>query len=83
MNITRFKKEQQLINWKNNLEVHVQILQNSGYFLYLINRPPINIAIPGGYTEEILKAVESMKTAEIVIQKEVPASEEDEMKLQE
>ncbi|CAD8063213.1 unnamed protein product [Paramecium primaurelia] len=45
--------------------------------------PPINIEIPGGYTEEILKAVESMKTTEIVIQKEVPASEEDEMKLQE
>lgn len=49
------------------MEEKYKILQDFGIEYIWHYRPPINIEIPGGYTEEILKAVESMKTAEIVI----------------
>lgn len=45
-------------------------------------RPPINLEVPGGYPEEVLKAAEQMKVAEIAIEKEAPPNEEDEARLQ-
>lgn len=38
--------------------------------------------MPGGYPEEVLKAAEQMKVAEIAIEKEAPPNEEEEARLQ-
>lgn len=40
--------------------------------------PPINLEIPGGYPEDVLKAADSMKVPDLVIEKEVPVTEEEE-----